>query len=124
MCIRDRNTGAFALVELLSGPGAPSGLHARSHSISSIKQLPCKQLLDAQRASLPRSEAPATPTLLTPKAAGGKKSVTTGILGFCNQSFLSSRSHDRITQGVLPETAATLGLGLIADRPPWLANLP
>jgi hypothetical protein len=40
------NKGAFALVELLSGLGAPSGLHARSHSISSIEQLPCKQLLD------------------------------------------------------------------------------
>jgi hypothetical protein len=37
------NKGAFALVELLSGLGAPSGLHARSHSISSIEQLPCKQ---------------------------------------------------------------------------------
>jgi hypothetical protein len=70
------NKGAFALVELLSGLGAPSGLHARSHSISSIEQLPCKQLLDAQRASLPRSEAPGTPSLLTflltPKAAGRK----------------------------------------------------
>jgi len=55
------NKGTFALVELLPGPGAPSGLHARSNSISSIEQLPCKQVLVAQRASLPLSEPPPPP---------------------------------------------------------------
>ena len=69
----------------------------------SIEQLLARQLLDAQRSSLPRSEGPETPNLLTflltPKAAGRKTSVTARILGFYNQSLLSSRSMVRIHQG-------------------------
>jgi hypothetical protein len=69
----------------------------------SIEQLLARQLLDAQSSSLPRSEGPETPNLLTflltPKAAGRKTSVTARILGFYNQSLLSSRSMVRIHQG-------------------------
>jgi len=71
----------------------------------SIEQLLARQLLDAQSSSLPRSEGPETPNLLTflltPKAAGRKTSVTARILGFYNQSLLSSRSMVRIHQGAL-----------------------
>ena len=69
----------------------------------SIEQLLARQLLDAQRSSLPRSEDPGTPNLLTflltPKTAGRKTSVIASILGFYNQSLLSSRSMVRIHQG-------------------------
>ena len=69
----------------------------------SIEQLLARQLLDAQSSSLPRSEGPETPNLLTflltPKAAGRKTSVTARILGFYNQSLLISRSMVRIHQG-------------------------
>ena len=81
-----------------------------------IEQLLARQLLDAQRSSLPRSEGPETQNLLTflltPKAAGRKTSVTGGILGFYNQSLLSSRSMVRIHQGAFQS-----GLSFSAKKP-------
>ncbi len=75
----------------------------------SIEQLLARQLLDAQSSSLPRSEGPETPNLLTflltPKAAGRKTSVTARILGFYNQSLLSSRSLVRVQQGAFHSRA-------------------
>ncbi|MEY4746911.1 MAG: hypothetical protein RLZZ442_1503 [Cyanobacteriota bacterium] len=77
----------------------------------SIEQLLARQLLDAQSSSLPRSEGPETPNLLTflltPKAAGRKTSAIASILGFYNQSLLSSRSLVRIQQGAFESAAGT-----------------
>jgi len=84
----------------------------------SIEQLLARQLLDAQSSSLPRSEGPETPNLLTflltPKAAGRKTSVKARILSFYNQSLLSSRSLVRIQQGAFQS-------GRWPMRPPGLS---
>jgi len=99
---------------LKDGRGRPEPCGARSaqrqgRPTPSIEQLLARQLLDAQSSSLPRSEGPETPNLLTfhltPKAAGRKTSVTARILGFYNQSLLSSRSSVRITQGAFQSRA-------------------